>query len=178
MSPLDARLDATVSARWLYVLKGAGVPPVAATRPPVGQDSRRPLRSRCHHRSVTAQRIAKWPRWIDGPIKGNVLTMHLQRDASWASARQERGMRAMRPLLLLASTVETPLSARVNDVRGPQNGQTNRSAVWPTARRLLSARKPTVRPPYDPVNHPHGTIPAVVLAYESGLGQAGTAPPP
>lgn len=27
------------------------------------------------------QRIAKWTRWIDGTIKSNVLTMHLQRDA-------------------------------------------------------------------------------------------------
>src|SRR3954464_11882159 len=30
---------------------------------------------------MTDQRIAKWTRWIDGPIKGDVLTMHLQRDA-------------------------------------------------------------------------------------------------
>jgi hypothetical protein len=30
---------------------------------------------------VTDQRIEKWTGWIDGTIKSNVLTMHLQRDA-------------------------------------------------------------------------------------------------
>lgn len=32
-------------------------------------------------RYMTDQRIAKWQGWIDGTIKNNVLTMHLQRDA-------------------------------------------------------------------------------------------------
>jgi hypothetical protein len=30
---------------------------------------------------VTDQRIEKWTRWIEGTIRSNVLTMHLQRDA-------------------------------------------------------------------------------------------------
>jgi hypothetical protein len=30
---------------------------------------------------MTDQRIAKWTKWIDGTIRSNVLTMHLQRDA-------------------------------------------------------------------------------------------------
>ncbi len=29
---------------------------------------------------MTAQRIAKWKRWIDGPIKNDMFSMHLQRD--------------------------------------------------------------------------------------------------
>lgn len=34
---------------------------------------------------MTDQRIAKWTRWIEGPIKGDVLTMHLHR-ATWLEA--------------------------------------------------------------------------------------------
>lgn len=34
----------------------------------------------CHPRCVADQRIDKWVGWIDGTIKSNVLTMHLQRE--------------------------------------------------------------------------------------------------
>jgi hypothetical protein len=46
-------------------------------------DGTRPIRRPTHSRSSCGvdQRIEKWKRWIDGPIKSDVLTMHLQRDA-------------------------------------------------------------------------------------------------